>query len=881
MPAGRVVRAMRCVAAALLALSACAQPAPPPAAPVETAPPAAPADLAPPAEPPRAPAPDPFADEPLPEALVPQEWLVLPAVDGRGRRPFRPDAVFDRYLLLPDQPPPMAGTIVRGELGDASWLRASVDAQGALDVGPLHDAPLGWAYATVWSEAPRVMLAELRGASLLHVNGVPVPGDLYALGTPGLPVALRAGRNDLLVSGCRGDVSLRFLAPPRRLFATLADATRPDLVEGEPPVPGTSAAVLVVNASLDEVPQLELESGGVLADGTDTPFERVAPRTRLPLPPLAVIKLPVPVMWQGDAPPPQAGDTLRLPLRIGGHPDEDAQVLELPLVVRPAGAARRVTYVSPVDRSVQEFALVEPAAGAAAPTEAPGLVLALHGAGVDALGHAASYSPQPDFWICAPTNRRPFGFDWQDWGRRDAYDALTTALARSGADPARVMLTGHSMGGHGVWHLGGNDPDRFAALAPSAAWRSFDTYGSRPAGRLADLWRGADATSDTSRLLGNLAQLPVFIVHGTADDNVPVSEARAMEQDLRAAGGAPQVHYAAGAGHWWDGDAAPGVDCVDWPGMWELFRASRRTADPAVVDWTSADPGADARNAWVVLLQPLEYGESCHVSAERRPADDEVIVGTSNVRRLALFWPGGRPPARLLIDGQEILSAAWTKPGRHGQLLLQDGTWRALAEPVGPASEKSPERSGPFKRAFDNGFLLVYGTQGNGFESSSLLERARADAAEWWYRGNGCVPLLTDDEYLELAATPEFAGRNLILYGNTDSNSAFAAVLPANCPVQAHRGRIRVGERTFAGEDIAAVFVSPHATDPRVLVGVFADSGPVGTRLLDMLTPFTSGVGYPDWAVFDGHILEDGDGGVLQAGWFEADWSLGEVRTGK
>ena len=23
--------------------------------------------------------------------------------------------------------------------------------------------------------------------------------------------------------------------------------------------------------------------------------------------------------------------------------------------------------------------------------------------------------------VVAPTNRRPFGFDWQDWGRLDAY----------------------------------------------------------------------------------------------------------------------------------------------------------------------------------------------------------------------------------------------------------------------------------------------------------------------------------------------------------------------------------------------------------------------------------------------------------------------------
>ena len=34
-------------------------------------------------------------------ARAPEEWLVLAPVDGRGRRPFRPDAVFARHLLDP------------------------------------------------------------------------------------------------------------------------------------------------------------------------------------------------------------------------------------------------------------------------------------------------------------------------------------------------------------------------------------------------------------------------------------------------------------------------------------------------------------------------------------------------------------------------------------------------------------------------------------------------------------------------------------------------------------------------------------------------------------------------------------------------------------
>lgn len=824
---------------------------------------------------------EPFEDgEALPEVVVPRDWLVIPSIDGRGRRPFRPDAVLARYLVEAGSSPPAAGEELRGELGDSAWLATTAGADGALDLAPLHGAPLGWAWCQVWSEAPRVMLAEARGAGAVFVNGAPVPGDLYALGTPGLPVALRSGRNDVFVTGARGGVSLRLVTPPGLLYATAADATCPDLVDGEPPAPGASAAVLVVNASLDEVPQLSLESGGPLPDGEPTPFARVAPPTRLSLPPLGILKLPVPVAWEAGAAPPAGPGELLLPVRIGGHPVADPPPLLLPLAVRAADAPRRVTYVSAVDRSVQEFALAGPQ-GTAEPGR-PGLVLTLHGAGAGAMGHLAAYSRKPDFWLCAPTNRRDFGFDWQDWGRRDAYDALSAALSLSGADPARVMLTGHSMGGHGAWFLAANDPDRFAALAPSAGWRSFDTYGSRPSGALGDLWRGADGASDVPALAANLAQQPVFILHGEADDNVPVSEARAMEQALRAAGGAPLAHYEAGAGHWWDGDAAPGTDCVDWPGVFELFRGARRVAEPDVIDWISTDPSVDARHHWVVALQPLRYGESVRVSGERRAADDVIVLATRNVRRLALHWEHGRPPARLVLDGQEIPRAAFgASPARHGQLLLEAGAWRALTDPGPPAGEKTPERSGPFKRAFDNGFLLVYGTGGDRVENPALLARARADAAEWWYRGNGHAPVLSDHEFVALSGTAEFAGRNVILYGNADTNAAWGHVLAPDCPIEARRGFVRAGERRFAGADVAAVFVWPRAGDPRALVGAFADAGALGTWVLDSLLPFTSGVGYADWAVVDARVLRLGDGGVLAAGWFDAQWRMGEVRSGQ
>src|SRR5206468_4126470 len=81
-------------------------------------------------------------------------------------------------------------------------------------------------------------------------------------------------------------------------------------------------------------------------------------------------------------------------------------------------------------------------------------------------GHA----PRPWAHSVAPTNRRPFGFGWEDWGRLDALEVLELAQKSLRNGQLRTYLTGHSMGGHGTWHLGATFPDRWAASAPSAGW---------------------------------------------------------------------------------------------------------------------------------------------------------------------------------------------------------------------------------------------------------------------------------------------------------------------------------------------------------------------------------------------------------------------------
>ena len=584
-----------------------------------------------------------------------------------------------------------------GTAGTRRWKRAAAPVSGRV----------AYAYATVSSESDQVVLATLAGGGRLYVNGDAFVGDIYASRHGGVVVLLREGENRLFVRGVRGRFVLKFRATRPGVVALKKDATLPDAVKGRP-IRGL-AGVVVVNASV---------------------------RPAVGFAPLGLRKLPVQVRAREFS---TRGTGFRLEVRKPGRP-------------------YRRTFLSGIDGSVQQYAILPPLSRAGA-----GLVLSLHGAGVDCLAQVRSYSRKENLWIVEPTNRRPFGFDWQDWGRADAYEVLDDALAVTAADSSRLYLTGHSMGGHGTWHLAANDPDRFAAVAPSAGWATFDTYVGRP--EQDPLWLDADGASDTLGLLGNLAQTPAFILHGTADDNVPLREA--------------------------------------------------------------------------LLMETLLAGEGV------------TEVATRNVRRFAI---DRRSAGTVRIDGQELAT-----PGPGSFLKISSG-WRRAPPSV---DEKGPRRSGPFKRAFYNRFVLVYGDE----ESMAC---ARFDAQVWWYRGNGDVPVLSDRQFL----AGDYRGRNVIVYGNATNNRAWREVFPRSCPILVEQGRISLGERVWYGGDRACVFVYPRRGDPEALAAAFAATGPRGQRLGHTLLPFVSGVGYPDYAVFSTDILTRGDGGVLQAGWFSNDWSL-------
>ena len=92
-------------------------------------------------------------------------------------------------------------------------------------------------------------------------------------------------------------------------------------------------------------------------------------------------------------------------------------------------------------------------------------------------------------------------------------------------------------------------------------------------------------------------------------------------------------------------------------------------------------------------------------------------------------------------------------------------------------SRKGPARQGPFKEAFRNRFVLVFGTKGTSEENAWSLARARFDAETFWYRGNGSVECVSDADFLESGREQEFRDRNVILYGNAENNGAWTVLL--------------------------------------------------------------------------------------------------------
>lgn len=746
-----------------------------------------------------------------------RDGLVIGRTAVGGRVPVVLDAINGK-MVAGEPVSPRAGDALKLPSGqDGIWKGTTAGSDGWFSGQELEGA--GYLYSTVDSPEERTMLLEAVGDNFVYVNGVPRTGDPYGYGYLRLPVRLRKGTNEFLFSVGRGRLKARLLEPSAPMQLDVADATMPDVI---PTDKGTLFGAVVVENNTDrDVTGLTIDCA---AAGKDI-------RTTLPsIPAYGVRKV------RFDFP--AGAKDLDLVLLRDGKPVHSAKVQ---VRQRKATETYKRTFESSIDGSVQYYC-VNPSSK---PDKTNALILSVHGASVEATSQADAYTSKPWATLVAATNRRPYGFDWEDWGRWDALEVLAHAGARIPHDSSRVVLTGHSMGGHGTWSIGSLYPDRFGAIAPSAGWISFWSYagGWEPRNPTAPeaLLRRSMSPSDTLARITNLYAQKVYILHGDADDNVPVEQARTMRNVLAKLGIDFGYHEEKGAGHWW------GNQCVDYPDLMATLE-SARISDFANVDFTTPDPAVSAKCGWLRIDQQERPRIVSHV------AGDLETLKTENVRALTILK---RLPS-LTLDGTKFSSVA-----EGATFIKTPEGWRAGEL---PKTSRHVGLMGPLKQAFAHKFVLVYGTAGTSDESRWARAKARYDAETFYYRGNGSVEIVSDEQFLK----DGFPGRNVIVYGNAATNRAWRRLL-ADAPVRVGRGVVRVGDHTLNGEGNAAAFVYP--SEGRLVAGI-GGAGLAGMRLTDRLPIFTSGTAYPDWVVLGSEAATLGTKGILGAGYFSPAWTL-------
>ncbi|OJU65743.1 MAG: hypothetical protein BGO01_02215 [Armatimonadetes bacterium 55-13] len=738
------------------------------------------------------------------------------------------------------------GTWQEPQAGLDGWTKIEAGSDGVFSGRPLGG---GYVYTTVQSPTARTVILEASGHTMVYVNGVPRTGDPYSYGYVSLPIELKAGVNEFLFLCGRGRLAAKLIDPKAPISLDVRDATTPDIIKGEK---GEAwAAVVIRNATNSTLRGLKIEASG---DGKTVTTEcpdvmEMAVRKvgfKAPLTPTGKLKI-------------------RL-VNKGKRVDEGS----LELRVRQPGQPYKRTFVSKIDGSVQYFA-VNPSTRKGS---GQALFLSLHGASVEAIGQAEAYSPKQWGFLVAPTNRRPYGFDWEEVGRLDALEVLELAKEMFQTAQAKTYLTGHSMGGHGTWQMGAHFPDLFAAIAPSAGWISFASYAGgvtyENPSPVEKMLQRAGSPSDTLQLKYNYASEGIYILHGDADDNVPVDQARAMRRELESFHKDFSWHEQPGANHWWDASDEAGADAVDWAPIFDMFSHHRLpyAEETRFVDFSTVSPGISSKLRWLLLEQQEHPFELSRVQLRADPVSRKFSGTTQNVARMSLDTSALIPSGsiNLDIDGQKLTSIAWPRDG-YLRLKKQSGVWEVAA--AIDLSEKSPLRYGGFKDVFRNEFVFVYGTRGSIEDRAWAKAKARYDAETFWYRGNGSVEVVADKDF-DAKKDPD---RNVVLYGNETTNAAWHSLI-GDGPVRVAPGNASVAGRYVSNTSTACLFVRPRPGSQIATVAVIGGTDLTGCRLTDRVPIFTSGSAIPDLLFFSPSMLEKGTAGISAAGYFGNDWGV-------
>jgi pimeloyl-ACP methyl ester carboxylesterase len=757
----------------------------------------------------------------------------------------------------------------------AKWERIEVSENSEFNDDGFRN---GYLYLVYDSDSEKTVIFEASGHTAALINGLPHEGDHYDFGWSLIPVKLNKGKNEFILTGGRfSHMRARLLEPNLPVQFTTRDMTLPDVQREEKEALIGGIRIMNSNDSWLKGAKIETIVG---SHQNETNVPSVSP--------LNVRKVPF------DIPVPEIlpiGDTLNVVVQLKDRRGKIIDSKNIELAIKSKYAHHKKTFISDIDGSVQYYSI---APSLTKDKEQQALFLSVHGASVEAVNQANAYKQKDWGHLVAPTNRRPFGFAWEDWGRLDALEVLEHAENLLKTDQQHTYLTGHSMGGHGTWYLGATYPDRFAAIAPAAGYPDlleyrhsfvrrvaerpedyFERFGMSKSEFLESITAGYEKESDrlmdsmvrragnpsrTLKLENNYLHFGIYVLHGEADSVVPTFIAREMRKRLGKFHN-DFAYYEYPDGTHWYGDHS-----VDWPLIFDFFRA-RKIKSPEEIDeieFSTGSPGVSATSHFVTIYQQEKPFEISSFKFDKE--DGKVSLETENVEVLKLnFKEMGVSSLDTMSIDNEILPIKTSTDNAF--FRKNGGVWEVASTPS--AAEKGPHRYGGFKDAFKNNMVFVFATRGSKEENEWYYNRAKFDAEKFYYRANGNVELVRDVDF----RTDKYSDRNVILYGNKSNNAAWNRLLK-NSPIQVTKNKLQVGDKTFSGEQWGAYFIFPRRDSDIASVGVITATGERGMKSAYANDYLENGTFFPDVMIFDDTMMKNGISGLKYSGFFDNSWNI-------
>jgi pimeloyl-ACP methyl ester carboxylesterase len=475
--------------------------------------------------------------------------------------------------------------------------------------------------------------------------------------------------------------------------------------------------------------------------------------------------------------------------------------------------------------------------------------------------HQTSQILADDYIMVEPFARMNHSYKF--YAETDVYEAIAAVRKHYNIDPERIVIRGHSMGGHqGSARLAIQNPTFFAAFEASAGYSETREYAAtRPAVKeLTPYQEAALHYVDAEDYALNAFNVP-FVSYGGEQDGQLRASIRFREAIEREG-----FKLTKESPYKWTSTELRGLFLIgpDTGHAWhKQSKAESEEFIRKALDETAGKSPNHVRfvtyttrynNAhWVTVELLDESYKRADVDAKRTDDLRQYTVTTKNVARLKLDVPA----ASFTIDGQVI------KAGPNPTFAKTNGKWAvATGRPSG--LHKVHRLQGPIEDAFTDGFLAVRGTgqpwnEGVQNYVNSRFDSFRSEFAKWM-RGDIRVK---DDKSVTAS---DIANYNLVLFGDPGSNVLIAKVLPG-LPIQWTKSDITVGSEKFPAGEHALVLIYPNPLNPEKYVVLNTGQ----TFSANRITSGTEAVFFP--RLGDYAVLTTG-GATKTAGFFDERWKL-------